>query len=137
MQDINTAAINRIVPKVATKVKCCVVTITFSAVLPNNVPSIPANCLLDRYARGNAATAIKRVSIVYCKMTAGFSIPTASRIPISFFLLRIDIDKIRIINTMLTTVITTISVVISVPVSEIELETRSYTSSFAVIIKLF
>ena len=33
-----------------------------------------------------------------------------------------DIDKIRIISTILTTVITTISVVISIPVSERELE---------------
>ena len=60
------------------------------------------------------------------------AIPTASRMPVSRFRLRMDMERMRIIKTMLTTVITTISVVTKVAVSAIELEMRSYTSLLTV-----
>ena len=50
------------------------------------------------------------------------AIPTASRIPVSRFRLRMDIERIKVISTMLTTVITTMSVVTRVLVSESALE---------------
>ena len=60
------------------------------------------------------------------------AIPTASKLPVSRFRLRMDMERMRIIKTMLTTVITTISVVTKVAVSAIELEMRSYTSLLTV-----
>ena len=50
------------------------------------------------------------------------AIPTASRIPVSRFRLRMDMERMRIISTMLTAVMTIIKVVIKVPVSERALE---------------
>ena len=105
---------------------------TFSAAFPNSVPRVPAISRLARYASGNAAIATRQISSICCNRTAYFSIPTASRIPISRLRLRIDMERIRMISTMLTTVIITISVVTKVLVSERELEIRSYTSLFTV-----
>ena len=58
----------------------------------------------------------------YWRITAGLAIPTASKMPVSRFRLRIDMERIRIISTMLTAVMTMIRVVIRVPVSESALE---------------
>ena len=46
--DTSTAATSRIPPTIATSIKCCGVTMTFSAALPNSVPRTPATCLLDK-----------------------------------------------------------------------------------------
>ena len=50
------------------------------------------------------------------------TIPIANKMPVSRFRPRMDIDKITIINIILTTVTTMISVVIKVPVLEREAE---------------
>ena len=50
------------------------------------------------------------------------AIPTASRMPVSRFRLRMDMERMRIISTMLTAVMTIMRVVIRVPVSERALE---------------
>ncbi len=83
MQDTATAKVRRISPAIAVKAKCDVVTVTFSTAFPNRAPSIPAACLLSKYARGNAAAAVSNVSDKYCKSTNGFAIPTASSMPVS------------------------------------------------------
>ena len=46
--DTSTAATSRTPPTIATSMKCCGVTMTFSAALPNSVPRVPAICLLER-----------------------------------------------------------------------------------------